>query len=152
MAKKQRAKLGAFVKIPFGDGIHGYGRILTAPLFAFYDVKTDQDLSIADIESKPVLFKLWVMRRAITSGRWEIIGVAPLEVELRNEPRFYKQDPINGKIGIYHQGHEIPATREECDGLECAAVWDAEHVEDRLKDHYEGNPNKWVESMRIRVP
>jgi hypothetical protein len=28
-------------------------------------------------------------------------------------------------------------------------VWAAEHVEDRLRDHYAGRPNQWVESLRI---
>jgi hypothetical protein len=148
--KRQKTKVGAFVKIPLGDGTHSYGRILTTPLFAFYDVKTNQDLAVADIQSKPILFKVWIMRRAVASGRWEIIGFAPLEDELREEPRSFKQDTINGKITIYHHGKETAATREECEGLECAAVWDAEHVEDRLRDHYLGKPNKWVESMKIK--
>ena len=30
------------------------------------------------------------------------------------------------------------------------AVWEPAHVEDRLRDHYAGAPNKWVESLRPR--
>jgi len=35
-------------------------------------------------------------------------------------------------------------------GLERAAVWGPSHVEDRLRDHYAGRKNKWVESLRIK--
>lgn len=47
------------------------------------------------------------------------------------------------------RGGEEPASRQELEGLEVAAVWDPEHVEDRLRDHFSGRPNKWVESIRL---
>ena len=31
-----------------------------------------------------------------------------------------------------------------------AAVWDPQHVEDRLRDHFAGLPNKWVQSLALR--
>ncbi|WP_448115483.1 hypothetical protein [Mesorhizobium amorphae] len=34
-------------------------------------------------------------------------------------------------------------------GLECAAVWDPEHVVDRLRDPADGRPNKWVERLAV---
>lgn len=42
------------------------------------------------------------------------------------------------------------ATREECEGLEICAVWEAHAVEERIIDHYNGVPNFWVESMKIK--
>jgi len=41
-------------------------------------------------------------------------------------------------------------TRKESQGLEAAAVWEPEHIEDRLRDHFDGKPNKWLESLRIK--
>jgi hypothetical protein len=151
MAEKQKGKVGAFVKIPLDEKTHSYGRILEDAVFAFYDAKTDKDLSLMEAQSKPILFKVPVMDRAVTSGRWEIVGIAPLEDSLKALPRFFKQDPINNKLSTYYRGEERPATAEECEGLEKAAVWDAEHVEDRLTDHYLGRPNKWVASMKIKA-
>lgn len=46
---------------------------------------------------------------------------------------------------------ENPATPEECAVLERAAVWDPGHVEDRLRDHFAGQSNKWVESLRLKL-
>lgn len=66
-----------------------------------------------------------------------------------------KKDPISGECSIYwtdavsSKFGEIPALLEECENLEVAAVWDAHHVEDRLRDHFDGRPNEWVESMRL---
>ena len=150
MAKKQKEIDGAFVKIPLGEGEHSYGRKLEGALYAFYDAKAREDLPLIEVRVRPVLFKIWVMSRAVTSGRWEIVGVAPLEERLREQQFFFKQDIITKKLSIYSNGQERPATREECEGLEKAAVWDAEHVEDRLRDYYLGQPNKWVKSMKIK--
>ena len=150
MAKRQNRVVGAFLKIPLGDGEYGYGRILEEALFAFYDIKASQPVSLMEVESKPILFKIWVMRNSVGSGRWEIVGNKPLEENLKGQPHFFKIDPISKAISIYHRSQERPATVEECEGLECAAVWSAVHVEDRLRDHFLGRPNKWVEIMKIK--
>jgi hypothetical protein len=40
--------------------------------------------------------------------------------------------------------------REDCVGLERAAVWEPEHIEDRLRDHFNGIKNIWEESLKIK--
>jgi hypothetical protein len=69
-----------------------------------------------------------------------------------NNPPFFKRDSISGKLSIYTErggkSFEKDATLEECKQLECAAVWSANHIIDRLNDHFSGKPNKWVESMK----
>ena len=151
MAKKQKRVMGDFVKIKLDEKQHTYARVLAGPLFAFYDALTDKELSLEQIKARPTLFKIWVMNRAVTTSRWEIVGNAPLEKELLEEPYFFKKDALNPqKLSLYHEGKERPATLEECKNLECAAVWDAEHVEDRLRDHYAGKSNKWLESMSLK--
>ena len=90
------------------------------------------------------------MGSAIKKGRWPILGHIPLEGQLTDPPRFI-QDELNKKsFQIYKAGVIIPATREQCEGLERSAVWDPEQVEDRLRDHYAGRINKWVESLKIK--
>jgi hypothetical protein len=69
---------------------------------------------------------------------------------MKRVPRF-KKDPINGKLTIYINEAEFPAEIEECSDLEPAAVWDAEHVEDRLRDHCENQKNIWVKSLALSV-
>lgn len=62
--------------------------------------------------------------------------------------RSFQQDPMSGALSIYWEKPdgswgEDPATRAQCAGLERTAVWDPEHLEDRLRDHRAGRPNRW---------
>jgi hypothetical protein len=91
-------------------------------------------------------------------GGWELLDVVPLtDGERAVVDRRAKQDPISKALSIYQEDPvagtfgETPATAQECAGLEVAAVWDPEHVEDRLRDHFDGRPNIWVESIRLET-
>lgn len=147
-SKKIKRKLGDIVRIKLEDGSISFGRVLEEPLMAFYDLKANNTIEVDDVLSKPILFKIWVMNSAIESGRWEVIGNSPLENQLTAPQRFFKQSPLNKKFSIYFNGDETPASLEDCEVLERAAVWDPEHVEDRLRDYYDGVPNQWVESLK----
>lgn len=151
--KRQRRRVGDIVSIALGHGKYGFGLILEGALIAFYDYQADQPNPAGIIETlrcKPVAFALWVMNYAVTSGRWTVIGRMEIPESLREKPKFFMQDALSGELSITtHGGDRIPATREQCAGLERAAVWDPEHVEDRLVDHFASRPNKWVESLRL---
>jgi len=147
--KKVKRRVGDIVKVDLGNQSFCFGRVLDEPLLAFYDLKTDKVMEIDDITRRPLLFKIWVMNHAITSGRWEVIGHRELEGFLTEPTIFFKQDMMSKELSLYVAGEEHPATRQQCKGLERAAVWDPEHVEDRLRDHYLGVSNKWVESMKL---
>lgn len=59
------------------------------------------------------------------------------------------QDYFNpADLRIYIGGEVRPASYEECEGLERCALWDAEHIEDRLRSYYDGVPDKWSEPLR----
>jgi hypothetical protein len=149
-SRQVRRRSGDVVAIPLNDGTFGFGRVLREPLVAFYDLRSEQILPIDAVICAPVAFVIWVMNRAITHGTWPVIGHAPLSPDLCAERAFFKKDAISGALTIYRDAtsDEIPATREECEDLECAAVWEPHHVVDRLRDHFEGRPNSWFESMR----
>jgi hypothetical protein len=152
MAKRKRIrrKVGDVVSVPLRDGKLGYGRVLHDPLIAFYRLRSSKILPVREVVTKDILFIIFVMNYAITDGIWPVAGHVPLRPELQVEPLFFKKDPISGKLTIYRDrtGEEFPATREQCRDLECAAVWEPEHVVDRLEDHFAGRPNHWVESLR----
>tara|TARA_R110002073_G_scaffold34432_1_gene102173 strand:+ start:1043 stop:1498 length:456 start_codon:yes stop_codon:yes gene_type:complete len=148
--KKIERHVGDIVKVRLEDGDFCFGRILEEPLVAFYDLKTVRISSVEEIVKRPILFKIWVMNHAINSGAWEVIGHHELEDDLKEPVRFFKQDPISKGVCLYINSEEVPATREQCEGLDRAAVWNPEHVEDRLRDHYLGVPNQWVESLKLK--
>lgn len=91
------------------------------------------------------------MNHAVTGGRWKRVGHKSLsDAEARPPAKFIRDRLTPGRYRIYEDGKMREATRKECEGLEAAAVWEPEHVEDRLRDHYAGRPNKWVESLRLK--
>ncbi|MCJ8315099.1 MAG: immunity 26/phosphotriesterase HocA family protein [Saccharospirillaceae bacterium] len=150
MVKKIKRNIGDIVKIDIGDGQYCFACILDEPLVAFFDIKTDLHFEIEEIVQKPILFKIWVMNNAVTSGHWPIVGTQVLFGDLLKPTKFFRQDIISKKLFICTDSIESPATREECENLECAAVWSYEHVEDRLRDHFSGIPSLWVKSLEIK--
>lgn len=158
-ARKNRAP-GRVVRIDLGDGRCAYGRQLLGASVEFYDRsgKAGEKADLLDVVAWPVAFTLLVMNYAFRrQGGWELLDVVPLTDEERAlTQRWAKQDAISGALSIYWSdpetgtSGETPATLQECDGLEVAAVWDREHVEDRLRDHFDGQPNRWVESLRLK--
>ena len=148
--KKQRVTEGAFVKVPLHGSIHAYARVIAEKSFAFYDCFTVEDLSLDIIKECSILFIIPVHQSALSSGRWEKIGTLPLENKFLSNPPMFMQDALNPSVfHIYENGEMRLASKKECVGLERFAEWEAEHVEDRLKDYYEGKPNKWVESLKM---
>lgn len=89
-------------------------------------------------------------------GCWELLDVVPVSDSERTTAQLRaKKDPISGLVSIYWTDPvsgrfgETPASLQECENLEPAAAWDPGHVEDRLRDHFDGRPNEWVESLRL---
>jgi hypothetical protein len=151
MAKPQKRTLGDVVLIDLGDGFCGYARTLDDASYAFYDCHTKDVFSVGEIVSCPILFQVAVMDHAVKSGGWEVLGNVPLDGALLSPSARFIQDTLHpDRFSIYEKGRTRPATRAEAVGLERAAVWEPSHVEDRLRDHYAGRKNKWVESLKIK--
>lgn len=137
--------------VPLGDGYFGFARALTSPTAEFYDFRSETIPPGADIITKPVAFRIWVMRYAFTGRRWKKIGDFPLRPGEGGKRWWFFKQADDGTLYRTRNGYEeVPASWEEVSGLECAAAWDPEHVEDRLRDHFAGKPNKWVESLKPR--
>ena len=147
MPSRSAIQAGNVFEIALPSGGFAYGMIVDLPLAAFFDARFTQRPLLADVLRAPAAFRIWVMDSCFTTDRWPIIGSAPVPESLQNQPTFWKFDRIARRFSLYESGHETPATRDQCLGLECAAVWSPEHVESRLDDHFAGRPNQWVESL-----
>jgi hypothetical protein len=152
--KRVKRREGDVLKIALGDSCHSYAQVSGDPLIIFFEGAFADDLPLSRVPHLPVLFRIWVHDDAIKKGLWPVVGSQLLTPENAAEPFFYKQDAITGALSLYHSkfeqtGWERPSSATECEGLECAAVWDAEHVEERLRDHYAGRPNKWFKTLMI---
>lgn len=155
MGKRQMFEAGAIVKIWFDAERHTYGRLLAQPYIAVYDCAATTDVDDMDmITRSPLLFVLAVFDRAIVTGRWKKIGRVSSEGDGVTIPDYFMQDMFNPKKCriIDAEGHSRSATVEECEGLERAAVWEAEHVEGRIRDYYLGRANVYAESLQLKRP
>jgi len=146
-----KRRLGDIVRIDLGDGFHAYARVLEEAIFAFYSIRSKEEVAAEEVIRERVVFQVPVMRHAVTRGRWKVIGNIPLEENLKSpRPRFMQDILSPENFSIYEKGAIRPATREECVGLEMEAIWEPTHVEDRLRDHFAGRENKWVRSLKMR--
>ena len=151
--KRQQRTVGAVVRIDLGNGQFSFARILDKANYAFYDVITrDKDTGINAILDRPILFILSVYNDVVTKGLWEKVGYAPLENALKILPKKYIQDKHTGKVELYdtNTGIITPSSLDQVAGLECAAVWESNHVEERIRDHYANRPNVWVAQLSIK--
>lgn len=152
---KQRITEGSILEIKIENRYYVYAQILTKGLgYAFFDFKSTQRLmDFTVLKDAKILFILMVYSDVITQGRWLKVGKLPIRESLVVQPMKFIQDSLSPeKFELYNpnNGEIIPATKQEVLGLECAAVWEAEHVESRISDYYEARPNIWVEKLRIK--
>ncbi|WBY08217.1 Imm26 family immunity protein [Sphingomonas sp. 7/4-4] len=156
MLRRVKRKEGQVLKIKLQNGMFSLGISLKEPIISFFDRVYREDDLPQSVNNIPIAFSIMVMNSAITSGRWEVIYSSEIPDQLKSIPKFCKKDQVTGELSIYHEivelapHYERPASLEECKELEVAAVWEAEHVEDRLLDHFLGKPNIWVDQLRIR--
>lgn len=147
MPRRSATDPGSVFEVTLDDGALAYGIVVEFPLAAFFDLRASDRPSLEDILSSEVLFRIWIMRSALGKSGWPVIGFASVPPHLTATPTFYKFDTIARKFSLYLNGTETPASRDQCLPFECASVWSASHVEERLTDHFAGRPNRWVESL-----
>jgi hypothetical protein len=147
-------KIGNIIKIKIDDNTFGFGRIITGGFIEFYDfisTETQSEDSLEKIIGSKVIFTLSIHKSWKKNGNWEIIGNNSNDIP--NIPDQFMQnlsDPTNIKI-IDSSGSARKATLEEVQGVERLAVWEDNHVEDRLRDHFNGKPNAWVEQLKPKT-
>ena len=151
-AGKPKHEPGMFLTIRLPDGTYGYGRELESPFTALYDYRTTSpSTDLDEIANKPILFSTVV--RLSDPTRWKRIGVRTLEgVVAEPVVAFHQEIGDFRKCVIFDSlGNERAATPEECIGLERDAVWDQEHIEERLLDTFMGRPNAAEQHLRVRL-
>jgi hypothetical protein len=153
--KRQQITIGSIIRLSLPCNKFGYGRILKNASYAFYDLITEDEVESLDVVvNSPILFIIAVYNNAVNSGRWVKKGKLPLDDKLQELPYKFIQDELNPSVfELYNPntGEIVRAEMKDCFDLERAAVWEAEHVEERLCDHYLGRKNKWVEDMRLKI-
>lgn|GEM_PF-197253 len=149
--KRQRITIGSILEINIENEYYTYAQILAHGICVFYDYQARNQLKdFSILENAPLLFFLCVYNQVITQGDWLKVGKMPIREDCKTLPNQFIQDmcdPDKVEMYITETGEIVPSTKEECIGLERCAVWDSNHVEDRIRDHYLGVPCIWVEPI-----
>ena len=147
MTRRKKWEPGNVIEIGLNDGSFSYGVIIEEPLVAFTDATFIERPEISPDLFNKVAFQLWVMNSAIGKKGWPVIG--DIQFDDISKAKFYRYDSISKTFYHYVDcANDIPTTRDDCVGLECAAVWHKDHVEDRLKAHKAGQECQWELSLR----
>ena len=149
MGKKQRIIVGSILEINIEDQYYTYAQILGEGGYAFFDYKATEKLKDYRILLKmPILFITGVYDDVVTEGYWPKVGTLELREDLQEQPMQFIQDALHpDRFEFYNPntGEITPATKQQIRGLERAAVWEASHIEDRIRDHYNGVPCIWLQ-------
>ena len=129
--KRKRKKIGDVYAIPLPNKKYAFGRVFNDAGFGVYEHIGE---SIEDApKSENYQFIVGVYDHALKSGEWTVVENRPFDDEdATYPPPMCIIDSISGEYSIYHKGEIRNATKSECEGLEIAAVWDANHITDRI--------------------
>ena len=131
MQKRRRRKIGDVYAIPLPSGKFAFGRT-----FADGDIGIYEHIgnNLTDLPSKEnYQFIVGVYEDVLKSGNWLFVENRPFASEEDAwPPPAFICDSLSGEFSLYHKGVITPSTKKQCWGLERAAVWDAEHVVDRI--------------------
>ncbi len=134
---KRKPRVGSFVEISVSDGSFAYARVLPNSQLAVYTsrVKPNAQVASKHFLASEVSFVTTVMNSAFRSDKWAVFDWAALEPEFDRPFFYFMHDAISGVYSIYRStdGAITPASRSECEDLEPAAVWEAEHLDERLR-------------------
>lgn len=145
--KRQRVKPGDVLAIAMPSlGKVAYARVYGEGTIAVYSELKDPGQP-PPLGHRVFLFQVGVYAQVLGSGAWPRVARDPFAHGEDSAPRpCFVMDRLDGGFSIYHQGSMRPASRDEVQGLEPAAAWDKQHVEDRIEAAYLGRAQPWVDA------
>ena len=152
--KRQRITVGSILEINIDNEYYVYAQILGHACCAFFDFRSTKRLNdfLLLLDAR-VLFVIAVYNDAVNQGHWLKVSKMEIGSDLNILPMAFIEDPFKyNSYELYNPntGEITPAKKEDCIGLERAAVWEPEHVESRIRDYYNGISNIYVEEMKLK--
>lgn len=136
-----KLKLGDIYEIPLPNGNKAYGRLYKEFTLGIYKKMCFSVDELPDTEDYQ--FFVGVYKDLLQDGEWKIVGNRKFQAEEDAwAPPRCVIDAITKTGSLYFKGEITPCEYEECKDLEVAAVWDREHVVDRIM-----GDDKWLEAI-----
>ena len=142
--KRQQITKGSILEIPIDKEYYVYAQILFNANYVFFDYKTTVPLTdFTPLKTAPILFIVALYADVVNRGQWLKVGKMDIRDECQVLSLKYIKDVIDGSFRLYdpNTGEMRDAAKEECRGLEVAAVWEGYAIEERIRDHYNGVEN-----------
>jgi len=145
-------KPGDILKFPLSaTGQHAYAQWLPDGTARFFLAACTSEVSVDEVVALPVAFRVVVFNDTPNRYGWAKIGKAAVPGECTRPQRYAKKDSLSGKLSLYFEGVETPATAAELRGLETAAVWAHPHIVERLEAQLEGRESKFLKTIEVVV-
>lgn len=129
--RKKQIKIGDVYAIPLPNGKYAFGRIFRDGCIAIYNHIGNYMEELPHTEEYQ--FIVGVYKDILKSGQWPIVDSRPFKNEEESwPPPMCTLDIISGEYSIYHKGNFKKSSKSECEKLEEAAVWEANHIIDRI--------------------
>jgi hypothetical protein len=127
---QRKRRVGDVLQFDLPDGTYAYGRVLRDACVGFYRRRTTEP-GQPPIGDRDFEFIVGVYDDVAQSR--PIVGHDPSANDDEDWPPPQRiTDPIDGSFSIYHRGETRPSTEDESADLETAAVWDEQHLIERL--------------------
>jgi hypothetical protein len=131
MARPKRPNVGDVVKIPLPSGRVAFGRVLRDASIAVYKENSD-DPCDPPIGSRDYRFVVGIYDDALRGLR--VVAHDPnIDADDKWPPPYQATDVLTGQRQIYHRGEMRPESSSDPTHLEPAAVWDLQHIVDRIE-------------------
>jgi hypothetical protein len=141
---------GDLLMLPLSkQGRHAYCQWLPDGTARFFLASCTTELKAEEIIALPAAFRVVVFNDTPNRYKWAKAGKAEIPAPYMRPQSYAKKDAITGKLSIYTEGNEIPATPEEVKGLETMAVWAHPHIVERLEAQLEGKESMFFRSISV---
>lgn len=147
--------VGSILKVKLANTTFGLARVIGGGFIEFYDISiTNEGLIevVNTLKQHKVIFTLSVHKSWKKNSGWESIGNSMDSIP--SPPKQFMQNFANlDDIKIINpDGSMAVSTREEIvkQGIERVAVWEDNHIEDRLRDYFSGVPNRWLDQLGVK--
>jgi len=131
------------------QGVHAYCQWLPDGTARFFLAACTTELKADEITALPVAFRVVVFNDTPNRYSWAKAGKADIPAPYITPQLYAKKDAITGKLSIYSEGNEKPATLDEVKGLETMAVWAHPHIVERLEAQLEGKESMFLRSVSV---
>ena len=137
--KKRKTFLpGDVFAIPLKAGGYAFGLVCYQSEVTFFNFRSETPTLPDDLQGLPVAFRISVSKDAPAEGGWDFAGRVELRDDYAKPGRFLNKPVGSKQCYIYSAGEKVPASDEECKGLELMSSYFACHVDERLEDFFAG--------------